>query len=84
MSPDNSTAAVLQLEWQELEADLPYNKSRATVLQQGQLRCYQLGSATLGRSINEDDAEKGQLNASSTPCLIRALDCACIRQHSFK
>lgn len=55
----NSTAAVLQLEWQELEADLPYNKSRATVMQQGQIRCYQLGSATLGRSINEDDAEKG-------------------------
>lgn len=55
----NSTAAVLQLEWEELEADLPYNKSRATVMQQGHIRCYQLGSATLGRSINEDDAEKG-------------------------
>ena len=56
----SSSAAVLQLEWQELEADLPYNKSRAAVMQQGQLRCYQLGSATLGRSINDDDAERGE------------------------
>jgi hypothetical protein len=54
-----SSAAQLQLVWQELDADLPYNKSRATAMHQGQLRCYQLGSATLGRSINEDDAEKG-------------------------
>lgn len=54
-----SASSALQLEWQELEADLPYNKSRATVMQQGEMRCYQLGSATLGRSINEEDAEKG-------------------------
>lgn len=55
----SSSATQLQLAWQELDADLPYNKSRATAMHQGQLRCYQLGSATLGRSINEDDAEKG-------------------------
>jgi hypothetical protein len=59
----SSAAAQLQLQWQELEADLPYNKSRATVMQQGQIRCYQLGSATLGRSINEDDVEKGAWTA---------------------
>lgn len=55
----SSSAAQLQLAWQELDADLSYNKSRATAMHQGQLRCYQLGSATLGRSINEDDAEEG-------------------------
>lgn len=69
----SSTAVQLQLQWQELEADLPYNKSRATVMQQGQIRCYQLGSATLGRSINEDDAEKGAWTVSyaAALCLLR-------------
>lgn len=66
----NSSAAQLQLSWQELEAELPYNKSRATVMQQGQLRCYQLGSATLGRSINEDDAEKGVSGRSIRICYL--------------
>jgi hypothetical protein len=47
------------LEWAELDAQLPYNKSRAAVMQGGQLRCYQLGSAVLGRSVADDDAEKG-------------------------
>jgi hypothetical protein len=66
----SSSAAVLQLEWQELDADLPYNKSRATVLQNGEMRCYQIGSTTLGRSVNEDDAEKGEhLRTSSAKAL---------------
>lgn len=61
----SSSTAQLELEWHELEANLPYNKSRATVMQQGQMRCYQLGWATLGRSINEDDAEKGETSAGN-------------------
>jgi hypothetical protein len=57
--------AAVEIEWQELDPELPYNKDRAGVMQQGQLRCYQLGSATLGRTMNEDDAEKGE--HGSTP-----------------
>jgi hypothetical protein len=53
------TDGVLHIEWQELDAELPYNKNRAGILHQGQLRCFQLGSATLGRSVNDNDAEKG-------------------------
>lgn len=75
-----SAAAALQLVWQELEGDLPYNKSRATVLQQGQMRCYQLGSATLGRSINEDDAEKGELLLAAQLDLV-VPGCGCIVCH---
>eukprot|EP00775_Hariotina_reticulata_P013287 gene13287-13418_t len=51
----------LHIEWLELDAELPYNKNRAGIMHQGQLRCYQLGSATLGRSINDNDAEKGMV-----------------------
>lgn len=50
----------MELEWVEMDSQLPYNKNRTGVMQQGQLRCYQLGSAMLGRSVNEDDAEKGE------------------------
>jgi hypothetical protein len=57
--------AAVEIEWQELDPELPYNKDRAGVMQQGQLRCYQLGSATLGRTMNEDDAEKGEHNAAA-------------------
>lgn len=54
-----ATSVAVDLEWAELDSELPYNKNRAGVMQQGQLRCYQLGSAALGRTVNEDDAEKG-------------------------
>jgi hypothetical protein len=57
--------AAVEIEWQELDPELPYNKDRAGVMQQGQLRCYQLGSATLGRTMNEDDAEKGEQKDSA-------------------
>lgn len=55
-----AAGGAMELEWVELDSELPYNKNRAGVMQQGQLRCYQLGSAALGRSVNEDDAEKGR------------------------
>lgn len=77
LSTSSSSAAVLQLEWQELDADLPYNKSRATVLQNGQMRCYQIGSATLGRSVNEDDAEKGEQTVTCTrSCTVSSPVCS--------
>eukprot|EP00878_Enallax_costatus_P032238 GHUV01035378.1.p1 GENE.GHUV01035378.1~~GHUV01035378.1.p1 ORF type:complete len:143 (-),score=39.93 GHUV01035378.1:304-732(-) len=58
-SSNSAAGGAMELEWVELGSELPYNKNRAGVMQQGQLRCYQLGSAVLGRSVNEDDAEKG-------------------------
>lgn len=56
----DAASAAVAIEWQELDPELPYNKDRSGVMQQGQLRCYQLGSATLGRTMNEDDAKKGR------------------------
>eukprot|EP00882_Tetradesmus_deserticola_P032319 GHRQ01036631.1.p3 GENE.GHRQ01036631.1~~GHRQ01036631.1.p3 ORF type:complete len:113 (+),score=37.32 GHRQ01036631.1:708-1046(+) len=60
MDAADAAGAAVEVQWQELDPELPYNKDRAGVMQQGQLRCYQLGSATLGRTMNEDDAEKGE------------------------
>lgn len=58
-SSNPAAGSALELDWVEMDSELPYNKNRTGVMQQGQLRCYQLGSAMLGRSVNEDDAEKG-------------------------
>lgn len=45
-------------EWEEVESELTYNRSRSVVMYRGSLNIYQLGSSTLGKP-NDDDAEKG-------------------------
>lgn len=45
-------------EWEEVESELTYNRSRAVVLHRGCINIYQLGSSTMGKP-NDDDAEKG-------------------------
>jgi hypothetical protein len=52
-------AGVFRGEWEEVESELTYNRSRSVTLHHGSLSIYQLGSSTLGKP-NDDDAEKGE------------------------
>ncbi len=47
--PSREPASQLRHDWEELESQLPFNKSRTTVLHAGSLNVLQLGSVTLGK-----------------------------------
>lgn len=59
-SSNNSTSnsSSIPLEWDELDAQLPFCSSRTAVMAGGQLRCYQLSGSGATTSADED-LEKG-------------------------
>lgn len=56
--PHGESIGNLKSEWEELDTELAYNKSRTYTLYNGQINMYQLGGCSYGRG-NDEDAEKG-------------------------